>query len=149
MLVVGLLWQAAAVGYVSAPSETPVDPAEHSWKLFAPNPPTTDGYFVVRGSLSSGETVDLYPHADTADEPPPDTAATYPTARWRKYLSEARRNEAVRRQFADYLCRRGVDGHDAAVERLTMAYVQESVRLDEPNTVERIALGRYDCPVGS
>ena len=36
----------------------------------------------------------------------------------------------------------------AAVERLTMAYVQESVRLDEPNTVERIALGRYDCPVG-
>ena len=149
VLVVGLLWQAAAVGYVSAPSETPVDPAEHSWKLFAPNPPTTDGYFVVRGNLSSGETVDLYPHADTADEPPPDTAATYPTARWRKYLLEARRNEVVRRQFADYLCRRGVDGHDAAVERLTMAYVQESVRLDEPNTVERVELGRYDCPVGS
>ena len=54
----------------------------------------------------------------------------------------------IRRQFADYLCRRGADGHDAAVERLTMAYIEESVRLDEPNTVERVELGRYDCPVG-
>jgi hypothetical protein len=149
VLVTGLLWQAAAVGYVSAPSETPVDPAEHSWKLFAPNPPTTDGYFVVRGTLSSGETVDLYPHADTASGPPPDTAATYPTARWRKYLSEARHDKVVRREFADYLCRRGTDRHEAAVEDLTMTYVRESVRLDEPNRHERVELGRYDCPVGA
>ena len=73
----------------------------------------------------------------------------YPTARWRKYLLEARHDEVVRRQFADYLCRRGTDRHEAAVEDLTMTYVRESVRLDEPNRHERVELGRYDCPVGA
>lgn len=145
ILVVGLLWQGVALGYVSTPSAAPLDPAEHSWKLFAPHPPSTDGWFVVNGTLTTGETVDLYPHAGTLGAPPDDTAATYPTTRWRKYLGEVRRDETVRRYFADYLCRWGADRYGTAVESLTVAYVSGSV--DAPSDRDRDVLGRYRCPV--
>jgi len=145
ILVVGLLWQAIALGYVSTPSAAPVDPAEHSWKLFAPNPPSTDGWFVVYGTLITGETVDLYPHAGTLKAPPDDTAATYPTTRWRKYLADVRRDETVRRYFADYLCRWGADRYGTAVESLTIAYM--SGPGDAPADRDRDVLGRYRCPV--
>lgn len=147
VLVVGLLWQGVAVGYVAAPAETPVDPAEHSWKLFAPHPPTADGWFVVTGGLSSGATVDLYLHANTSDGPPADSAATYPTTRWRKYLTEVRRDPLVRRYFADYLCRWGEDRYGERVETVDIEYVTESVRFEGPTPTERRRLGRYRCPV--
>jgi hypothetical protein len=143
ILVVGLLWQAAAVGYLSVPSDAPVDPAEHSWKLFAPDPPTTDGWFVADADLESGETVDAYPHADTGLDRPPDVAATYPNTRWRKYLSEVRGGgETERRAFAAYLCR----STDGPVESVTVGFVREEVRLDGPNPTEYVDLGTYDCP---
>jgi hypothetical protein len=144
ILVVGLLWQGVALGYVSAPSATPVDPAEHSWKLFAPHPPTNDGWFVVNGTLASGASVDLYPHADTLETPPDDTAAIYSTMRWRKYLTEVRRDETVRRYFADYLCRWGADRYGTAVESLTIAYVRAPAT--SPTDTARSDLGRYRCP---
>jgi hypothetical protein len=147
VFVAGLLWQGVAVGYVSAPAATPVDPAEHSWKLFAPAPPTADGWFVVTGTLGSGATADLYPHADTSRDRPPDSAATYPSMRWRKYLAAVRGNELVRRQFADYLCRWGAERHGEAVETVTIDYVRESVALDGPDATERLELGSYRCPV--
>lgn len=145
ILVAGLLWQGVALGYVSTPSAAPVDPAEHNWKLFAPHPPSTDGWFVVNGTLATGETVDLYPHADTLGGPPDDTAAIYPTTRWRKYLGEVRWDETVRRYFADYLCRWGADRYGTAVEALTIAYVSGSI--DAPSDRHRDVLGRYRCPV--
>lgn len=147
ILVVGLLWQGVAVGYVSAPSASPVDPADHSWKLFAPNPPTADGWFVVNGTLASGTTVDLYPHGDTRAGRPPDSATTYPTVRWRKYLTEVRRNEVARRYFADYLCRWGADRYAQPVDTITIEYVREPVRGTERNEFIRVELGTYGCPV--
>lgn len=145
ILVVGLLWQAAAVGYLSVPSDAPVDPEAHSWKLFAPDPPTTDGWFVVDAELESGETVDAYPHADTGRDRPPDIAATYPNARWRKYLSEVRSGGQVeRRAFADYLCRTAVG--DASVDSVTVGFVREEVRFDGSNPSEYVEFGTYDCP---
>jgi hypothetical protein len=142
ILVVGLLWQAAAVGYLSVPSDSPVDPEDHSWKLFAPDPPTTDGWFVVDADLESGETVDAYPHADTGLDRPPDVAATYPNARWRKYLSEVRGGETERRAFAAYLCR----STDGPVDSVTVGFVREKIHLDGPNPTEYVEFGTYDCP---
>ncbi|MFW5964092.1 MAG: HTTM domain-containing protein [Natronomonas sp.] len=142
ILVVGLLWQAAAVGYLSVPSDSPVNPEDHSWKLFAPDPPTTDGWFVVQATLESGETVDAYPHADTGLDRPPDVAATYPDARWRKYLSEVRGGgETERRAFAAYLC---WNTH-GPVDSVTVGFVREEIRLGHPNPTEYVEYGTYDC----
>lgn len=147
ILVVGLVWQAAAVGFVPTPEESPVEPEDHSWKLFAPGPPTTDGWYVVRGELDSGEQVDLYPHADTGWDRPPDVAATYPTARWRKYLTELRRGgEPLRGGFADYLCARGAERHGEPVAELAITFVEERVRPDGPDERTRVELGTYRCP---
>ncbi len=145
VLVGGLLWQAGAVGAAPSPEPAPVDPAEHSWKLFAPTLPATDGWFVVTGRLASGATVDLYPHANTSRDRPPDVAATYPGTRWRKYLTAVRADDRARRAFADYLCRRGTARHGAAVETVAVDYVRVPVRPDDPATTERVELGRYRC----
>jgi len=144
LLVAGLLWQAVAVGAAPSPEPAPVDPADHSWKLFAPTLPATDGWFVGTGTLASGATVDLYPHANISRDRPPDTVATYPSTRWRKYLATVRGDERARRAFADYLCRRGTARRDAAVETVDLDYVRVSVRPDDPAT-ERLDLGRYRC----
>lgn len=147
ILVVGALWQGVALGYASAPSEAPVDPAEHNWKLFAPHPPASDGWFVVTGTLADDTTVDLYPHADTLDGPPPDTAATYPSTRWRKYLAEVRGDATVRRYFAAYLCRWGEDRYGTEVDSLRIEYVRHSVRPGDTAEPTRADLGGYRCPV--
>jgi len=148
VLVAGLLWQAVAVGAAPSPEPAPVDPADHSWKLFAPTLPATDGWFVGTGTLASGATVDLYPHANISRDRPPDTVATYPSTRWRKYLATVRGDERARRAFADYLCRRGTARRDAAVETVDLDYVRVPVRPDDPATTERLDLGRYRCGSG-
>ncbi len=147
ILVVGLLWQGVALGYVSSPDRTPIDPADHNWKLFAPNPPTSDGWFVVNGTLATGATLDLYPHANTTEGPPGDAAATYPSTRWRKYLAEVRRDATVRRYFADYLCRWGADRYGTAVESLSITYARRPGGAEGTASIDRLDLGQYRCPV--
>jgi hypothetical protein len=147
ILVVGLLWQVAAVGAVATPEASPVDPADHSWKLFAPNPPTDDGWYVARGELTSGETVDVYPHAETGFERPDHIADTYPNARWRKYLTGLRHGSERRiAAFAAYLCRTGTEAHGETVTEVDLTFVRENVRTGERT---RHDLGTYDCPRAS
>lgn len=145
ILVVGLLWQVAAVGVVATPDDSPVDPEEHSWKLFAPNPPAGDGWYVTTGTLASGEEIDVYPHADTSFERPDDIGETYPTARWRKYLTGLRYGSERRIDaFAAYLCRTGAEGHDERLTEVEIVFVHEDVRTGERT---RHDLGTHDCPV--
>ncbi|WP_411716063.1 HTTM domain-containing protein [Natronomonas sp.] len=149
ILVVGLLWQAAAVGIVATPQESSVNPEEQSWKLFAPGPPETDGWYVVPAELESGERVHVYPHSDTGWNRPDDIGDTYPNARWRKYLTRMRLGgETQQRYFAAYLCSNAADSHGENIAELTIYYVSEPVTLDadEPQRTRR-SLGTYQCPV--
>lgn len=143
VLVVGLLWQVAAVGVVATPETSPVEPEDHSWKLFAPNPPAGDGWYVTTGRLASGEEIDVYPHADTGFERPDDIAETYPNARWRKYLTGLRLGSETRVEaFAEYLCRTGTDGDERLTE-VDIVFVYEDIRTGERT---RHDLGTYRCP---
>ncbi|WP_336135782.1 HTTM domain-containing protein [Natronomonas amylolytica] len=143
VLVVGLLWQVAAVGVVATPEDAPVDPAEHSWKLFAPNPPASDGWYVTTAETAAGEEVDVYPHADTGFDPPDDIADTYPNARWRKYLTGLQHGSDRRiAAFADYLCRTGAETHGERLTEVEIVFVHESAHSDERT---RQDLGTYRC----
>jgi hypothetical protein len=144
ILVVGLLWQAAAVGVVPTPEDGPVQPEDHSWKLFAPNPPDGDGWYVATGELASGNEVDVYPHADTTFERPADIGETYPNARWRKYLTDLRFGSDRRIEaFADYLCRTGAEPRGERITEVELAFVYEAVETDDRT---RHDLGTYRCP---
>ncbi|MEF8807973.1 HTTM domain-containing protein [Natronomonas sp.] len=144
VLVVGLLWQVAAVGAVATPEKSPVEPEEHSWKLFAPNPPANDGWYVTTGETAAGETVDVYPHADTSFGRPDHIADTYPNARWRKYLIGLQHGSDRRiAAFAHYLCRTGAETHGERLTEVEITFVHESVHTGERT---RTDFGTYRCP---
>ncbi len=143
-LLVLLVWNAAALGYVDAGGDPSADLSEYRWDMFA-NPPSAEGWYVAEGRLASGRTVggpDAPP--GTWGRLPPDTGS-YPDARWRKYVSNLRADPGSRRHVADYLCTRWNAGHDARMVELTLSSVERRTRLDGPDPTERTVLGTYRC----
>nr|WP_241981554.1 hypothetical protein [Halorubrum sp. GN11_10-6_MGM] len=80
---------------------------------------------------------------------PPSVDATYPTARWRKYLSnvESGANEDHRSYLANYLCAEWNRTHATGVENVTVYQLYE--RTDPYNGTVladgRFELIEYDC----
>ena len=149
LLALVLVWNAATLGYVATPdavSES-VDPGEYRWDMFAPEPRTTDGWYVVPGELASGERVDVFHRRAVRWDEPPNVAGSYRNVRWFKYMMDLRApaNAPVRPAFADYLCRRWNATRDVGVERLGLYYVEQPVRLDGPESTNRVELLRYSC----
>jgi hypothetical protein len=58
------------------------------WDMFAPDPNTTDGWFVVAGTLHNGQTVDLMTGARPVSyDRPVWVAGTFKSTLWMSYLS--------------------------------------------------------------
>lgn len=152
LLVLVLAWNAATLGYVDVPDgvEAAVDPDERRWDMFAPSPPRSDGWYVVPGRLESGGQVDAYRRAPVQWDRPPDVAATYPTARWRKYLIGLwwADDDDLTRPFAGYLCRRWNSTHDDDLVEVTVYVVEQPTRLDGPEPTRRIELLQHACSSG-
>lgn len=152
LLAFVLIWNAAALGYVASPPgvSAVADPGDRRWDMFAPNPRTNDGWFVVAGELETGEDVDAFLGGPVTYERPPELARTFPSHRWFVYLLELPGHgaEPLRAGFAEYLCRRWNAGHSDRLEAVTVYWLHEPARLDGRTTVERIDLGRYECGTG-
>ena len=145
-LVGSLSYNAASLGYVDPPDPAASVVEEHGWTMFAPSPPRTDAWVVVPGRLASGEEVDAF-HRSSVTWDPPDVAATYPTARWRKYLTNLRwrDHDGLRRGFASYLCGRWNDDHQDRLVAVELYVVEQPTRFDGPEPTERVLLAAYDC----
>lgn len=151
MLVLALVAQAAALGYVDTGEDSrwAVDLADYSWTLFAPQPPTADGWYVVPATLASGDRVDLLHLSPVTWDRPPDVADAYPSTLWHRYLSELRHGtETEYRYLAAYLCRRGAAHYGVPVKSLTVTYVAQHTRLSGPEPITRVTLYRTTCPGG-
>ncbi|WP_435359118.1 HTTM domain-containing protein [Haloarchaeobius sp. DFWS5] len=145
-----VFWNAATLGYVDAPPavESTLDPDEHSWDMFAPEPRQTGSWYVVSGQLETGARVDAR-HGGPVDwTRPADTASTYPTHRWLVYLSDLQRPgyAALRPAYADYVCGQWAAEHDRDLVSVRVTVVDERVILDGPHSTRRDDLGRYPCP---
>jgi hypothetical protein len=149
--VLVLLVNAQALGALTLPDETdPVVTAtgvDQRWNMFAPNPLQSDGWYVVPGELENGTTVDALHGGEVTWERPPDLAATYPNARWRKYESNLQRDGYAghRDDFATYLCSRWNRNHDVRLETVTLVYMEQPTVLDGPEPVERRELHEQRC----
>jgi hypothetical protein len=74
-------------------------------------------------------------------------SATYPTARWRKYLANLWRADTVQREyFADSLCNRWNRNHDVRMVNVTVYYMEQPMRLNESEPVHRTRLEAQRCP---
>ncbi|WP_435361481.1 HTTM domain-containing protein [Haloarchaeobius sp. DFWS5] len=147
LLLAGMLvWNAVAFGVVAAPAETPDHLSNSRWNMFAPEPLSTDTWHVFPGTLESGERVDAFRGGDPVWNPP-DVSATYPDARWRKYLtSQYFGDDSTRReQFAGHLCRQWNATHDDGLRSVRVTVVRQPTRLDGPEPTERQQVGNYTC----
>lgn len=149
LLIVVVLWNAAALGYIDAPETDAigVSPQETRWDMFAPSPPTEDVWYVAIGTLDSGKEVDVIHGGDPSLHRTGDRASTYPSARWRKYLEVVRWNEddVLREQFVSALCARWDATHRTRVETITVHVLSQPTRLDGPEPVEEIRARRHAC----
>ncbi|UPV76502.1 HTTM domain-containing protein (plasmid) [Halorussus limi] len=149
LLALVLVWNAAALGYVALPEDvsSAADPEEYRWDMFAPEPRTTDGWYVVPGRLESGERADVFHRRAVRWDEPPDVAASYRNVRWFKYMMDLRASaaEPLRPHFADYLCERWNATHEDDVERVALYYVEQPVRLDGPDPTNRVKMHEQSC----
>ena len=149
LLALVLVWNAASLGYASVPNgvESVADPTERRWDMFAPEPRSTDGWYVVPGRLESGGRVDALHREPVRWNRPPDVSDSFPSHGWLVYLLDLQRpgNEALRPHFADYLCRRWNENHEDDLTAVRVYYVEQPTRLDGPDPTNRVELGRYSC----
>ncbi|OAQ53644.1 hypothetical protein HTG_05135 [Natrinema mahii] len=151
-LVLILLSNAQALGYTQVPDagETALEATEtdQSWRMFAPEPLQTDGWFHAPADLENGSRVDAMHRSAINWNPPPSHEDVYPTTRWRKYLAnvESGDNENHQSYVSNYLCERWNDDHQTDIERLELYYMaQESDPYNETEPVTSIKLREYDC----
>jgi len=154
-LVLVVLWNLQFLGYDEfvgtdvAPDEAEwvmhLTRTDQYWNMFAPDPLSTDGWLVAPGVLQNGSRVDTFHGGAPTWDRPPDVSATYPNARWRKYAANLYRHTADRQSFARYLCDRWDRHHDGRLRNVSVTYVAQPTRLDEPEPTERVHLASARC----
>lgn len=144
-----LVWNAASLGLVALPNEatTTVDPQKYRWDMFAPEPRTDDGWYVVPGELESGVRVDVFRGGTLTWDRPRELSASFPSHRWFLYLLDLRQpgNAPLRDDISAYLCRRWNQSHQDGLVSLTVYFVEEPVWLDGPEERRRVELYLYSC----
>lgn len=127
---VGLVgWQAVVVADADL-AVGDLDPGDHGWAMFAPNPPETVGWYVAPAEFESGERVDAFGGGAVCWDRPPDAAESYPTVLWHRYLTDLRSaSEAEYAAFGSDLCEAARAAGEAVVS-LEIHYVAQSVALD-------------------
>lgn len=153
LLVAILVWNAMSVGLVATPEPVRenVEPGQLTWNMFAPYPPTTSIWHVAPAELDSGERIDALQRAPV-EWHPDDPDQLYPSARWRKYLSDLTRenNDEGQAAFAEYLCSRWNADHSGEnrMDRVRLVLVREPNNFSAPETTDRRELVTRECPGG-
>ncbi|MFC6614550.1 HTTM domain-containing protein [Halopenitus salinus] len=146
LLVGSLAWNAAALGYVDLGGGG-IDPAEHGWEMFAPDPSGVDRWFVIEGTATDGERFDGFGRASVTTDPPPDVAATHPSARWRKYMIAiaVEDDPTVSGSTAAHFCDRIEDRTGRRVETVRITYVEQQVWPERSTETGTNELVTHEC----
>ena len=151
VLLTSLMWQVDYAGYGEVPEEVEnvADPIRESWTLFAPNPPSSDDWFVAPATLGSGERVDLLHLTDEELDRPPDAGGSYPTARWRKYLTHSTFENSEERidRLAVFLCERGARHYESDPVNVTVYDVWQPEPVEDPDRIYEDEVVSLDCDV--
>ncbi len=132
---------------------------KQSWNMFAPYPTKNDGWYVIPGSLRSGQQIDLMAAVTNNNfrlgrglswEKPQNVAGTYKNKYWRKYLNNIRkeRHADQRLYFGRYICREWNARHAGAgqLETLQITYMLEKTLPDyQRATPKKVVLWEHSC----
>lgn len=149
LLVAQLAYSAASVGFLPVPDAGPLDGEEPAarWSMFAPEPLSTDRWLKAPAGTPDGDRVDAFHGGAFAWDKPPDVSASYPTARWRKYVTNVAgaSDQSVSDGLATYLCERSPTGRSASVRNVSVYSVEQPTRLDGHEPVRRVELATANC----
>ncbi|MFP8958479.1 HTTM domain-containing protein [Natrialbaceae archaeon A-CW3] len=159
LIVVASLVAAGGVVTDAEPEQRVTDAAtmvvdhQTEWSIFAPNPRTTDRYYVFAAETTAREQLDVYNDRPlTFDRPYDELQRQYGTYRERFYMSKLGSGEpaGLEDRLAEYVCREWAESNDDELTRLVMYRVDEAVTLetiDAPEDRDRtvVELHRYGC----
>ena len=140
-----LLINAASVGYITLSDGTPNALENKAWDMFAPYPPSGDGWYVAPATLESGRQIDALQQTPLSWDRPPDVSQTFQNRRWRKLLYQLRSppETVLQDPLAQYLCQRWNGDHAEEIASLRLVYVEFPTR--QPGRGDRIELGNVTC----
>jgi len=126
---------------------------DQRWDMFAPNPLTYDGWYVIEGKLRDGRHVNvLHPDQPVSYAQPASIADQYKDERWRKYLMNLSlvEYENYRLYYGRYFCRSWNTGrwprdHNALIS-FDINFMGRQNSISDPNRpYTRDLLWHHEC----
>jgi predicted DCC family thiol-disulfide oxidoreductase YuxK len=122
---------------------------DQNWKMFAPYPPLTRGWFVIPGKLKDGTMVDLFREGRALDwSKPRRVSSIYKNHRWRKFGESLLIIKGLPEMYAQYLCRDWNRTHKGTkkLDELEITYLREQTPgADEYVTSEKVSVLKHEC----
>ncbi len=120
------------------------------WALFAPEPSTKSGWFVIAARLKDGTFYDIYNNrSNISFEKPTSVISTYKSARWQRFLVNitAERNKKYASQYINYLCQSWNKTHSTnkQAEEISIGYIFEITKPDYRYESGKNIIGRESC----
>jgi hypothetical protein len=123
-----------------------------NWGMFAPNPPSSSGWFVTVGKQKNGNEVDVWNHgAPVSWDPPELPSSTYKRERWRKLSDNllSDHHKVVRPYFLEWWCADWNEHHQAGeqVESLDLYHMLQTVYFPKSayTPLEKKLLQKHKC----
>ncbi len=118
------------------------------WNMFSPYPLKEDGWYIIEGSLSNGETIDLMTGKEVTYDKPEHVASMYKGERWRKYLMNSwdKSYSTHRPYYLRYLCYDWNKDNVVQIEHIKMEFMLEVTGPDyKISPVEKVLIEEIDC----
>ena len=113
------------------------------WSVFAPEPRSTDRYYVFRGNTTDGEAIDVFNDREfTWDRPTDELQRQHDTYRQRFFMNSIRRNtldDDLGASYGDHLCQVYKEEHGVELTYIEMFQVTEPITyetIDDPENRE-------------
>lgn len=122
---------------------------DQHWNMFSPFPLKEDGWYVIEGTLSDGNKIDLMTGDPVTFTKPEHVASTYPHERWRKYLMNLWDRDFAHHRvpYLNYLCYDWNKDHEIKLEHVRMTFMLEmSLPNYEKSEINPTVLEDIDCP---
>jgi hypothetical protein len=156
-----LCWNLTSVSALTMPERAvslgPFLGLDQYWGMFAPAPPSQDGWYVIPGTLRDGRKVDVmavtrddYRLQEVSWEKPRYVPGTFKNEHWRKYLENiwSEQHADQRLHFGRYICREWNARHAGAEQLMTfqITYMLEETLPDyRRSTPQKIVLSEHSC----
>jgi len=131
VLAIVVLWSGMLLGEATAIE--PVDstvPDDYQWTMFAPDPSTSYGWYVVTGHVDGGEDIDVLRGSTLRTDRPPDASDAFPGFRWRKYLNSLFDSDVRAERFATAMCEHATAQADTPIANVTVTYTEQPIALE-------------------